>query len=199
MKKIALFGLLLTVFTTMASAQFRHSVGGGLIFGTGKVPAGANSSSYDKPSYAGYGVFYYPRVNFTEMGGGSISAGIPLTLGASGSVNSRTGGNLSVVADLPLTVDYNFGAGSSDEDESNFGGFVGVGFGYTYSNFNETYAIGTAASDTYTSKGRSYGPLVNGGFKASFNDRTYFLRVSYKLGLEKEKFNTIGLAVGIDL
>jgi hypothetical protein len=199
MKKIALFSLSLTVFTVMASAQFRHSVGGALIFGSGKVPAGADGNNSTKPSFAGYGVFYYPRFSFAEMGNGSLSAGIPLTLGASGSVNSRTGGNLSVVADLPITVDYNFGNGSSDDDEGGFGGFVGVGFGYTYSNSSESYSFGGAGTGTYISKGTSYGPLVNGGIKAGIGDRTYFLRVSYKLGLEKEKFNTIGLAVGIDL
>jgi hypothetical protein len=197
-KKIGLSLILFVCFSISVNAQFYHSVGGGLVSGTGKVPAGASEGSA-APEIMGYGLFYHPRYNVTESETGAVSVGLPLTAGLSGSVNSRTGGTMSVILDLPITVDYNFGAGSSDYNESGFGGFLGLGFGYTYSNYTDEFVIPGYVDLTEQVKGSSYGPLVNGGIRAYIGDRTYFLRVFYKLGMEKAKFKTFGISAGITL
>lgn len=193
--KIFNLAFLMIILTSYANAQFRSSVGVGVLSGTGKIPEGAAEYS-EQPVIGGWGVFLYPRYSFNENG--SISAGVPLTLGLSGSTNSRTGGSLSFIADIPLTVDYNFGAGSSEDAESNFGGFLGAGFGYTYSNYTDEFYI-PGAIDTYEQlKGSSYGPLLHGGIKAVIGEKVYFLRAFYKVGLEKAKFRTFGLSLGLD-
>lgn len=197
MKNKFLFAALVAVvISSSAFAQFHQSLGVGLISGSGKIPKGAESTS-EKPQISGWGVFYHPRFNISEGETSAISIGIPLTLGFTGSYNSREGGNMSLLVNLPLTVDYNFGAGAIEEAESGFGGFIGAGFGYTHSsNTNEFYIPGVV-NMTEQVKGTSYGPLVNGGIRALIGERTYFLRAFYKMGLEKAKFGLFGASVGV--
>jgi hypothetical protein len=188
----AIFMMLLTLGAT---AQFHFEVGGSLLYGTGKLPKNADVYA-EKPTILGYGIFLYPRYNVSETESGAISVGIPATLGLSGSVNSQTGGSLNLTADLPVTVDYNVGAGSTASNESGFGGFVGVGFGYTYTNQSYEYiTYGGSGYDQF--KASSYGPLVHAGIKAVIGQKTYFLRAFYKMGLETEKFKTFGGAIGV--
>lgn len=186
------------VFSISAIAQFQHSIGASLITGKGKIPAGAEEGSVE-PRIDGFGVFYYPRLNVSESETGALSVGIPLTAGFSGSVNSREGGSMSVILDFPITLDYNFGLGSMEGMESNFGGFVGAGFGYTYSNYSQQFYIPGVVEDYQTVKGSSYGPLAHGGVKVLIGEKTYFLRAFYKIGLDNAKFKTFGVAAGISL
>lgn len=197
MKYKFLFAALVAVIvSSSAFAQFHQSLGVGLISGKGKIPAGAEEG-YDAPQISGWGVFYHPRFNLSETETSAISVGIPLTLGFTGSYNSREGGNMSLLVDLPITVDYNFGAGSVDEVESGFGGFIGVGFGYTHSSNTNEFVIPGVVNMTEQIKGTSYGPLVNGGIRALIGEKTFFLRGFYKMGLEKAKFGTFGASVGV--
>ena len=185
-------------YTLTATSQIHHSIGAGLVIGTGKIPKGAEQGS-ETPTILGFGVFYHPRYNITETENGAISVGLPLTLGISGSVNSREGGSISIIADLPITADYNFGAGSSENNESAFGGFIGGGFSYTYSNYTNDFVIPGTVDLTEQVKGTSYGPLVNGGIRALIGERSFFLRAFYKIGLESAKFKTFGVSAGISL
>ena len=196
--KFLLTSLTAFIFAVSGFAQFHQSVGAGIVYGTGKIPKGAEAGS-DKPTILGYGVFYNPRYNISETESGALSIGVPLTAGLTGSINSRTGGNISIIADLPVTIDYNFGAGSTDDNESGFGGFIGAGFGYTYSNYTDEFYIPGSVNYSEQVKGTSYGPLVNGGLRALIGEKTYFLRAFYKVGLEKAKFKTFGVSVGISL
>ncbi len=105
-QKLILTLVVVLSLTLTASSQLYHSLGAGLVTGNGKLPAGAEEGA-ERPSIAGYGIFYYPRYNISETESGAISVGIPLTAGLSGSVNSREGGTISIIFDFPLTVDYN--------------------------------------------------------------------------------------------
>lgn len=194
--KFLFAALLAVVISSSAFAQFHQSLGIGIISGSGKVPKGAEATS-EKPQLGGWGVFYHPRFNISETETSAISIGIPLTLGLTGSYNSREGGNMSLLVDLPLTVDYNFGAGSSEYAESGFGGFIGAGFGYTHSSNTDEFYIPGVVNMTEQVKGTSYGPLVNGGIRALIGEKTFFLRGFYKMGLEKAKFSTFGASVGL--
>src|SRR6478736_10340163 len=98
--RILLAVLSALIISTNGFAQFHQSLGIGLISGTGKLPAGAEDGS-TKPTVQGYGVFYCPRYNLSETETSAISIGVPLTLGFSGSYNSREGGAMSIIADLP--------------------------------------------------------------------------------------------------
>lgn len=196
--KFILASLAIFMCVFQGQAQFMHSVGGGFLYGKGKIPSTAEGE-YEQPTILGYGIFYHPRFNVSESDNSAISVGFPLTLGLSGSVNSQTGGSLSITADLPLTIDYNFGGGASSSSESDgFGGFIGAGFGYTYTNQSYSYEM-AGGIDYEELKGSSYGPLAQAGIRAPIGEKSYFLRVFYKMGLETQKFKTFGLSVGVNL
>jgi hypothetical protein len=197
MNQKLILSLSFALFSSFVSfGQFYHAGGAGLVAGKGKIPAGAESGS-EQPSILGYGVFYHPRFNISETGSGAISVGFPITAGLSGTVSSQEGSSLSIIADLPITVDYNFGHGSNGESESGFGGFLGAGFSYTYSNYRDEFYIPGVIDEIEQVKGSSYGPLAHAGIRALIGERTYFLRGFYKMGLENAKFKTIGIAAGL--
>lgn len=95
--------------------------------------------------------------------------------------------------DLSVVTDYNFGTKSSPDNEDNFGGYFGAGFGNMHTNYN----TGGGANNV-----NSYGPLVRGGLRFTFandNNRTLSVGAYYKKGMEKDKFNTVGFNVLYDL
>ncbi len=77
------------------------------------------------------GFTYSPRFNFVEGESMSVSVGIPISLAFSGSgqYNSREGASedfkLGILINAPVMLNLNFGAGSSLDNESRFGGFIG--------------------------------------------------------------------------
>ena len=184
---ISLFFLCLVGVT---KAQFSKAVGGALLLGVSKK----YTSSFDgsNPEITVYGVSGFFRYQVAR----NITVGVPVTLGLQGSANSREGGSYSIGLDLPVTVDYNFGLGSNIEEETDeaegFGGFVGGGAGYTYSNSATNSIFGADYSS-----GSSYGPLVNAGIRAALRGKIYTLRLSYKIGLEKAQFKTFGAGIYI--
>jgi hypothetical protein len=196
--KLKVLSCMIVVFmlTVTAKAQFRISTGISVLYGRGQVPKNADPGT-SKPTIIGYGLFLYPRYNIVESDAGAVSLGLPLTLGISGSVNSRSGGSISLTADVPLMLDYNVGAGATEDSEAGFGGFVGAGFGYTYTNQVYDYYVNGSIYGSDNIKGKSYGPLVHGGIKANIGEKIYFLRAFYKMGVEKEKYRLYGAAVGV--
>lgn len=146
-----------------AQVSFNHSLGGAAVFSTSGTPGG--------------GLMYSPRLNIADIGrDGTISIGTHLTLGAyfSGSTNSRTGSTGSssgLTLDLPLVVEANFGHMSSDYSHEDFGGFFGVGFGYS--------AI--AGSNLINNSG--FGPLVDGGVRIAAFEKSFTVKASYMLNI----------------
>lgn len=190
---IALALLMFTATTGFAQMTF-SDVGASLFFGTGKLTKQGETVTLDA-SFAG--LTWYPRYIFSETGSGSLSIGIPLSLGASGSVNSRTGGNFSFGLDIPVAVDYNFGFGAFPDEESDagFGGFLGAGFGYTTTASSTTDDYTTGYWDeTDFSKSKSYGPMLHAGvrFPIMGGSNAITIRLSYKKGLEEAKYNFFG-------
>ncbi len=189
---------LVTMFVALSlfsHAQFIASdLGASLFYGKAKLTKETESVDLDA---AFFGVSWYPRYILTEMETGSVSLGIPLTLGFSGSFNSREGGNFSFGLDIPIAVDYNFGLGAfaEEESESGFGGFIGAGFGYTSTatSIADNYNTNYWNESDYT-KAKSYGPMGHAGirFAVGPNQNVITLRVSYKKGLESEKYNFFG-------
>jgi hypothetical protein len=191
MKKI-LFMIAAVGFTTLAKAQFiANDLGASIFVGSATI---AKNGQTEKLLPSFYGVSWYPRY----MLGSSLSVGVPLTLGFSGSFNSREGSSFSFGLDGPVAVDYNFGygaAGSNEDYDGGFGGFVGVGFGYTKatSAAPETYN-GAYWTEADFSASSSYGPMGHAGvrFPIKQGEKSITIRLSYKKGLEKTKFNFFG-------
>lgn len=184
--KHCIITLCMLVLSTQSKSQnFSFEAGGSLFFGVGKVKTDFETTPV---SSSFYGVTAFPKLHFAQTENSSISIGAPVTLGFSGSFNSREGGEFSFGLDAPLVIDYNIGFQSSpaNESESGFGGFAGLGFGYSISSEADAF-IG---SETF----KSYGPMAHGGirFPIRQGQSAIAIRLSYKKGLEAEKFNFFG-------
>lgn len=176
--------LLLGLFTAdAASAQtFTNSYGLTLSFLSGRETPGG---PYKNILIQKCGT-YFPRLNLSESNNTSFSIGIPLSAGI-GTVNVGDGVVYSI--DAPLVGDYNFGCNSTPDNENGFGGFIGAGFGYTYTNFASYFGSGNISS---------YGPLVHTGIRFRISEKfsqALVVGVFYKLGLESEKYKTFGFNV----
>ena len=187
MKRMLLLVVLIFVASTAFSQSFMHGAGLSIFVGTVK---GGDAS-------ANWGVTYSPRFNFLETETMSVSVGIPLSVGASGSYNSRDAyadNSLSFMLNAPLIINLNMGAGSTTETESRFGFFAGAGFGYHFGTFSETNidAFGNDFSDAGTVS--SFGPVGNAGIRIAIGEsgRTIEVKGSYMKGLDKSKANVFG-------
>ena len=116
MRSKIILSLLFVLLVSAAGAQrLRMSTGAGFIHGTGKLPAGADEFTA-KPQIRGYGLFLHPRYNMVESETGSVSIGFPVMIGFSGDINFTSGASLNLTADMPVTIDYNFGSGSTKDN-----------------------------------------------------------------------------------
>ena len=135
---------------------------------------------------------YFPRYNLTESENSSVSLGVPLGAGI-GILNN--GGITSGIAwgfDLPVALDYNIGCKSTPENEDNFGGYVGAGFGYMYTGWSTADEKSHAAT---------YGPIARTGIRFNSGQGRWHTTVGffYKLGLESQRYKTYGINVLMDL
>jgi len=149
MKKICFFLLLSIVTVPIFSQSFMHGVGTGVFV--------EKSKGYDPVATA---IFTYsPRINLTESDFMSLSVGIPLTVGLSvnyqsGNYYSEETGGFNFMANLPLMLNVNLGAGSSKECEDRLGFFLGAGFGYHFGtqtyidNYNEESVSKSGSTST---------------------------------------------------
>ena len=189
MKKICFFLLLSIVTAPIFSQSFMHGVGTGIFV--------EKSKGYDPVATAI--LTYSPRINLTESDFMSLSVGIPLTIGLSGnyqssSYNGEETGSINFMANLPLMLNVNLGAGSSKECEDRFGFFLGGGFGYhfgTQSVYDDYYEESSSKS------GSTFGPAGNIGFRFAVgsHQKNIEARLSYMKGLkENYKADVYGLA-----
>jgi hypothetical protein len=138
-------------------------------------------------------IIYSPRVSFMETDASSLSVGLPLSFGISGSYSSQNYNNnsLSFMFDAPLMFNYNYGAGSSKESEDKFGFFAGVGFGF---HTNQYYATDDYGYE-YTGKMSGWGPAGNVGARIGVGHGSHNIEVrfSYMKTMDASKSNVIGI------
>ena len=177
MKKLFFSCLVLfSVSKLSAQTEFMHSLGGKYFFY-------GNSDGFSSA-----GILYSPRLNLTSTGNSAISVGTHLGLGFS--LHAGAGGSASsLVLDIPLVAEYNFGYGSSRESESGFGGFLGAGYGIHRVSLNVEGEGGAATI---------HGPVFTGGIR--FNIPAVGpleLSGSYMLDLKNKdaKSNILGISV----
>lgn len=149
------------------------------------------------------GVTYSPRINFLETETLALSAGVPLSLGTSGnySYTSMNGyasetNTLRFMVNAPLIINLNVGAGSTRENESRFGFFIGGGFGYHYGDFNviktDEYNSAFEESDVFG----TYGPAANAGIRIAVgsHQKNIETRLSYMKGVNAGKPSIYSMA-----
>lgn len=190
MKKITIFLLFIASIQTADAQRFTHGAGVG-IFVT------------DAPltEIGGFGTLTYsPRFNVYESESMSLSLGIPLNIGFSGSYNYENYGgyideqnSLRFMLNAPLILNVNVGAGSTKENEKRFGFFAGGGFGLHYGDYQ--YSVIENGFEYLESKyGASFGPAANLGFRFAVgsHQKNIEVRLSYMKGITNSKTSVYG-------
>jgi hypothetical protein len=180
MKKIFLFSFLFFVAFTGFSQRFINGAG---------ICAFSNGGSGFSSFITG-GITYSPRVNISESDNSAVSIGMPISLGVGYSSGSGDGNaSASAVVNIPLVINYNFGCGSTRQNESRIGFFAGGGFGYHVAAYANDY-------DDETTKIESYGPVGNAGIRIGVGRGAHNIEIkaSYMKGLDTSKADIFGLA-----
>ncbi|MBC7904106.1 MAG: hypothetical protein H7Y27_11815 [Gemmatimonadaceae bacterium] len=132
MKKFSLVAILCLFLSAGFSQTFLHGAGVSLSL--------SKSSGTDPVAYSGF--HYNPRINVLETEKIALSVGIPLVLAGSFSYNysSSMGSNsdFQYLLQVPVTLNLNIGRGSTKENTSRMGFFVGGGWAFNQGSFNST-------------------------------------------------------------
>jgi len=200
MKKFTLSVLIMMIVVSVSAQGFMHSVGYGYYFGMGKMVTEDDYgilTTYTPTLSFNSGV-YYPRYNLLDSRDNNLSIGSPIALGFSFYASTSSGTSTSFGLDLPAMIDFNFGHASTERSKAGFGGFVGAGFGYTFSYYSYSAYYGNVSD-----KCSSLGPVFHAGVRFPLsikrNDLSYTLRFMYKKGLDEYKFNIYSLGVLVNL
>ncbi len=124
MKKIILtLIILLSVnFIKAQDVEYHHGAGVSFIYAFGN-DEGVNST---------VGVTYVSRLVLKKLSKeSSISINLTPTAAFFANINSSGSSSGSFGYEVPLSLNYNFGYGATYGSKSDFGGFLGVGYGFT--------------------------------------------------------------------
>ncbi len=165
--------LLLTLFNyTYAQVEFYHSTGFGF-YG-------------DFSRASGLAITYAPRINlFNVSKETTFSVGTNLALGVSG-YSDIYGEAAPLLIDFPILAELNFGHGSNYEAESDWGSFIGIGYGYNRMAYENWVGYGMATSQ---------GPVITCGFKKELGNTSLALRLSYLANSQDKIGDILGLGV----
>lgn len=148
-----------------SGADFQHGIGATLFL------APSTASEEDNSAIA-YGLTYIPSVRVKEISDKlSLRLAASPTLGVSGSVNSREGGDISFAFELPMDAELHFG----NQELEGIGGHIGAGFAYNR----------ISSSDLGDNK--AFGPHFTAGIKGLVKGRVYTIRASFLLNLDSKK------------
>lgn len=136
---------------------------------------------------------YFPRYTLTEAENTSISVGSPLGAGVNIMSDGYGSAGLSWGFELPVVLDYNIGCMSYPENEAGFGTYFGAGFSYMYTNYK--------LYDDENNQVKTYGPVARAGIRFASGGGRWHTTVGlfYKVGMEAQKFKTLGFNVYMDL
>lgn len=195
MKKVISLLVLLFISSTVFCQTFMHGAGVTILVGSSK---GGNVS-------VSKGFTYFPRINLLETEALSVSAGIPLSIGISGSYSetySSSGGyysnpgTIGFMVNAPFIINLNIGRGSTKENTDKFGYFVGAGIGYHHGDFIILATDSYGSDYTATESINFVGPAANAGVRIGVGSvhRNIEIRLSYMKEVNKNKVNLFGIA-----
>lgn len=194
MKRLLVALTFITLVQSASSQTFLHGAGVGFNYSHPK------SGLVDSKVY--FTLHYYPQVTFVENESFSVSAGIPLTVGLTGTFNasyssrgdSYEENTLFTLVQIPLMVNFNGGAGSTKENEQRFGYFFGGGFGYHSTGVGNLFDENGNEMDK-KAYAKGFGPAANAGvrFAVGSHQKTIEIRASFMQGLKDYKPGMFGL------
>ena len=165
MKRKHLFTCALLLLAPLVKAQdYYHGIGGQLNYGIFRT-IGTEGNSGSLEAAAVPGIVYKATLGFDISRSLSFAVSAYPFLGASGSFNSQSGGNLSIGAELPVLGELYFG----EIDDACF--IMGAGFSAAF-----------LGSSGYGS-GTIIGPQLAIGGQFPVRDRLIGLRVAYTYGM----------------
>lgn len=187
------FALLLCSLN-LSAQEWNHSFGATIAVLTGKIEEAGAKSNFAMSQTL---ITWFPRYNLTEGTNSSLSVGMLPALGfgiARNTYDSDAG--ISFAYDIPVVIDYNFGAKSFRDNENTFGGYAGLGFGY--------HKVQISKSRHSDYNGASYGPLARLGARFTSSSESWAghgltVGLYYKMGIEKDKLKAFGFNVLFDL
>jgi len=194
-KSVYCFLLVVLFYGKASSQEIMRSMGATISMFSGKLKQGDVTAAFSEARSA---FTFFPRVLFAKKENTSFSVGAPLAVGV-GIANNATGDDPAFVFvyDIPVVCDYNMGYGALRNSDKQFGGYAGVGLGYSKTSISR--------SNYMDFNGGSFGPIFRGGlrfgsFKANCaSQRGLTVGVYYKIGLEAEHLKTLGFNLLIDL
>jgi hypothetical protein len=175
---LALFIVFNTFFALQTQAQPRRYVARTFYLDLITFQQAFGVGIYGSSDASNWGITYSPRANLIMLGNNSISLSCPLALGISG----KGPGGAKITYDIPFVFDYNIGHNALQENTRGFGGFAGLGYGFSL-----------LRADFGASK--SNGIVFNAGARFLVSERSMTLRTSFMLPLKSS--NTRVYSVGL--
>jgi len=152
---------------------------------------------------ANFGFTYSPALFFAEEGNTSFSVGIPVSFGFNEGYSSEYDGysgyygntSIGFMLDVPVIVNFNYGAGARKGGRQRWGFFVGGGYGYHLSTDNYYFDYDNNG-DYLTSSNSTFGLTGNAGFRIGMGRQhrhNLEIRFSYMKGLTDYRPDVYGV------
>jgi hypothetical protein len=190
-KLFFLFHLIILLNPSGFCQQFFQSAGvTGLVMNGDIVVQRINGNAKYTPAMTG--ITYFPRISFPLSSSASISAGVPITLGAAFINNQFVGiKRTSLAFDIPFVIDYNDAFHAADPGDEKLGFYLGAGIGMT--------KILPDSIPKSEQKSASTGILVRGGIRLGFADdernRGFTIGIFHRIGFEFARYKTTGINI----
>lgn len=151
---------------------------------------------------ANFGITYSPALFFAEQGNTSFSAGIPVSVGfnegysSDDYINGYYGStSIGWMVDVPVILNFNYGAGARKGGHQRWGFFVGGGYGYHLSTDNYYFNYDNNG-DYKTTSNSTLGITGNAGFRIGMgrhHRHNLEVKFSYMKGMTDYKPDVYGV------
>ncbi|WP_440135262.1 hypothetical protein [Chitinophaga sancti] len=194
MKKLLLIAFIAFAFVQSSFSQrFKAGVGAGISIETADY----------MDTKANFGFTFSPALFFAEAENSSFSVGIPLSLGVNEGYSSDYGNyggvyggtSIGLMLDVPVIVNFNYGAGALKGGSQKWGFFVGGGYGYHLTTANYYYNYDNNGNYKST-ENSTLGVTANAGFRIGTGRRhrhNIEVKFSYMKGLTDYKPDVYGV------
>jgi hypothetical protein len=193
-KPLFLLSLFVATGFTSYAQQFFHSAGlTGLVMNGDIVVRRPGGNAKYTPVMVG--LTYFPRISFPLSASASLSAGLPITLGAGFIDNDFVGiKQTSFAYDVPFVIDYNDAFKAAEAGDEKLGFYLGAGLGMT--------KVMPDSIPGSLQKTSSTGILVRGGIRIGFaddeNNQGFTIGIFHRIGFEFARYKTTGITLLYD-
>ncbi|WP_343672101.1 hypothetical protein [Chitinophaga sp.] len=192
MKKSLFITLLcVTAFFTCHAQHFTHGLGISVL----------HDESRFSTNHPYIGLAYTPGITFSETRKFAFSVTAPFRAGYSSSYFYADTNNIvisddwqSVIVQLPLLFNFNYGAGSSQKARARVGFFGGAGYGVQMRYYHEKVTFGediTTGSTTAFSTGAAFNAGIRLAVGNSYRRKNIEAGIGYFVGVTGEDHNII--------